>query len=128
VVILYGHQGFDASLMYAAVANGAKGLVVLGPGAAQLSPSARAAAVDLYAKGIPTIAVARPVTGTGVPGPYPGPVFFSSYLGAEQARIVLQLAINAGYSLDEIRDLFESPLRDAVYAPSANQEWYYATS
>ncbi|OIW22829.1 Asparaginase/glutaminase [Coniochaeta ligniaria NRRL 30616] len=127
VIILYGHQGFDASLMYSAVANGAKGLVVLGPGAAQLSPSARAAATELYKQGIPTIAVARPVTGTGVPGPNPGPVFFSSYVGAEQSRIMLQLAINAGYSLDEIRDLFESPLRDAVYAPSANQEWYYGT-
>lgn len=53
--------------------------------------------------------------------------FFSSYVGAEQARIVLQLAINAGYTLDEIRDLFEGPLREAVYTPSANQEWYYAT-
>lgn len=80
--------------MYAAVANGAKyvllrifklklkftdysfrGLVVLGPGAAQLSPSAQAAAADLFSKGIPTVAVARPVTGTGVPGRFPGPMY-----------------------------------------------------
>ncbi|KAF7559138.1 hypothetical protein G7046_g5029 [Stylonectria norvegica] len=126
VIILYGHQGFDASLMYAAVENGAKGLVVLGPGAAQLSPSAIAAATDLFSQGIPTIAVARPVTGTGVPGPNKGPVFFSSYMGPEQARIMLQLSMNAGYSLDEIRDLFESPLRKAVYGPSVNQEAYYS--
>lgn len=48
--------------------------MVLGPGAAQLSPSARAAATELYKQGIPTIAVARPVTGTGMPGILPGPV------------------------------------------------------
>ncbi|KAI1263923.1 Asparaginase/glutaminase [Xylariaceae sp. FL1019] len=124
IIILYGHQGFDASLMYAAVANGAKGLVVLGPGAAQLSPSAQAAADDLFSMGIPTIAVARPVTGTGVPDPFPGSVIFASYIGADQARIMLQLAINAGYSLDAIRALFETPLRDAVFKPAINQEFY----
>ncbi|KAI8267301.1 hypothetical protein K4K58_008199 [Colletotrichum sp. SAR11_239] len=72
VIIVYGHQGFDASLMYAAVQNGAKGLVILGPGAASVSPSARAAAADLFEQGIPTVAVARPVTGSGVPSPIPG--------------------------------------------------------
>ncbi|KAF4974024.1 hypothetical protein FZEAL_9044 [Fusarium zealandicum] len=125
VVILYGHQGFDASLMYAAVANGAKGLVVMGPGAASLSPSAREAAADLFDAGIPTIAVARPVTGTGVPSMMPGPIFFSSYVGAEQARVMLQLAIDSGLKLDEIRDLFESPLREAVYGSWANRMAYY---
>ncbi|KAF7549918.1 hypothetical protein G7Z17_g6057 [Cylindrodendrum hubeiense] len=125
VIILYGHQGFDASLMYAAVANGAKGLVILGPGAAQLSPSAQVAAADLFEQGIPTVAVARPVTGTGVPGRFPGPIFYSSYVGAEQARIMLQLAINAGFTLDEIRDVFETPLRKAVYGSWASQKAYY---
>ncbi|KAL4876110.1 Asparaginase/glutaminase [Aspergillus karnatakaensis] len=125
VVILYGHQGFDASLMYAAVANGAKGLVIFGPGAAALSPSANEAAEDLFAKGIPTVAVARPVTGTGVPDLYPNAVIFASYIGGDQARIMLQLAINAGYTLDEIRSVFESPLRDALYTSPASQEYYY---
>ncbi|KAI1500869.1 Asparaginase/glutaminase [Biscogniauxia marginata] len=124
VIILYGHQGFDASLMYAAIANGAKGLVILGPGAASLSPSAEAAATDLLQKGIPIITVARPVSGTGVPNPFPEGLIYSSYLGADQARIMLQLAINAGYSLNEIRDLFESPLREAIYGPAVNQEIY----
>ncbi|KAK7436469.1 L-asparaginase [Colletotrichum acutatum] len=128
VIIVYGHQGFDASLMYAAVANGAKGLVILGPGAAAVSPSARAAAADLLEqRGIPTIAVARPVTGTGVPSPLPGPLIYSSYLGGEQARIMLQLAINAGYDIDAIRGLFENPLRRAIYDTPANQKFYYSS-
>jgi L-asparaginase len=40
---------------------------------------------------------------------------------------MLQLALNAGYSLDEIRDLFERPLREAVYGSSASQAWYYGS-
>ncbi|KXH49407.1 L-asparaginase [Colletotrichum nymphaeae SA-01] len=128
VIIVYGHQGFDASLMYSAVANGAKGLVILGPGAAAVSPSARAAAADLLEqRGIPTIAVARPVTGTGVPSPFPEPLIYSSYLGGEHARIMLQLAINAGYDIDAIRGLFESPLRRAIYDTPANQKFYYSS-
>ncbi|KAH9883932.1 Asparaginase/glutaminase [Xylariomycetidae sp. FL2044] len=124
VITLYGHQGFDASLMYAAVANGAKGLVILGPGAAQVSPSGQAAAEELYKQGVPTIAVARPVTGTGVPDPEADVLIYSSYVGADQARIMLQLAINAGYDLDAIRELFEGPLRRSVYAPAVNQQFY----
>ncbi|KAI0864575.1 Asparaginase/glutaminase [Xylaria cubensis] len=124
VIILYGHQGFDASLMYAAVANGAKGLVVMGPGAAQLSPSAQDAAAGLYNRGIPTVAVQRTVTGTGIPGPIAEPIIYSSYQVATLTRIMLQLSINAGYSLNDIRKLFEDPLRQAVYGPWVNQQAY----
>ncbi|KAK0668679.1 putative L-asparaginase [Cercophora samala] len=124
VVVLYGHQGFDASLMYAAVANGAKGIVHMGSGAASLSPSAREAAAELFKQGIPVVTVTRSVTGTGMPGIEKGPVFYASYLQGPQARIMLQLAINAGYTLDEIRDLFEAPLRNAIYAPAPNSEWF----
>lgn len=48
---------------------------------------------------------------------------FSSNVGAEQARVMLQLAVSAEYSMDEIRKLFEGPLREAVYT-SANLEIY----
>ncbi|KAK5659854.1 hypothetical protein OQA88_13317 [Cercophora sp. LCS_1] len=125
VVVLYGHQGFDASLMYAAVANGAKGIVHMGSGAASLSPSAREAATELQKLGIPVVTTARSVTGTGMPAPKPGAAIYASYLGGPQARIILQLALGAGYSLDEIRDLFESPLRDAIYAPTPNNQWFF---
>jgi L-asparaginase len=57
-----------------------RGLVILGPGAAALSPSANEAAADLFAQGIPTVAVARPVTGTGVPDLYPEAVYVFSVL------------------------------------------------
>ena len=134
-----------------------RGLVVMGPGAGTISPGTAEAAEELYKAGIPTVVVARPVTGTGAPNIFPGSLyvyryfnpspdlytcirndtetnsceilqltgrrFYSSYIGAEQARVMLQLAINAGYSMDEIRDLFEGPLRKAIYA-SANSGFY----
>ncbi|PGH16392.1 hypothetical protein AJ79_01723 [Helicocarpus griseus UAMH5409] len=124
VAIFFAHQGFDATLLHGAVANGAKGIVVLGPGAGSVNPETEAAAKVLYKKGIPTVIAARPVTGTGIPEPVPQTFIFSSYVGGEQARIMLQLAVNAGYDLDKIRDLFEGPLRKAVYT-SANLKVYY---
>lgn len=71
-------EGFHASLMYAAVANGAKGLVILGSGAASLSGDASAAAAVLYKQGIPVIAATRPLTGAGAPDLKPGAVYVNS--------------------------------------------------
>ncbi|OCF38962.1 hypothetical protein I317_07256 [Kwoniella heveanensis CBS 569] len=70
VVVLFGSQGFDTSLMYAAVANGAKGIVIMGAGAGQLSTAAVAVAGELKAQGIPVVASLRPVTGASPPKPY----------------------------------------------------------
>lgn len=50
----------------------------MGAGAAQLSPSALAAAAELFGKGIPTVAVTRAASGTGVPPPNPGSVYVFS--------------------------------------------------
>lgn len=38
---------------------------------------------------------------------------------------MLQLALNAGYSLDGIRDFFESRMRQVVYGAPVNQAFYY---
>lgn len=97
----------------------------MGSGAASLSPSAREAAAELEKQGIPVVTTTRSVTGTGMPAPQAGAPIYASYLAGPQARIVLQLALGAGYSLEEIRDLFESPLRDAIYAPAPNSEWFF---
>jgi L-asparaginase len=63
-------EGFDANLMDNAVANGAKGLVILGPGAGQISTQAMSHAVALMARGIPVIVSTRPITGASPPTPY----------------------------------------------------------
>uniref|UniRef100_L2G2X2 L-asparaginase n=1 Tax=Colletotrichum fructicola (strain Nara gc5) TaxID=1213859 RepID=L2G2X2_COLFN len=116
VIIVYGHQPPPPPMLIFEQGFGDPGAR---SGFRQSSPA------DLYEQGIPTVAVARPVTGSGVPSPIPGALIYSSYVGADQARIMLQLAINAGYSLDQIRDLFESPLRNAVYGSPASQKYYY---
>lgn len=46
----------------------------MGPGAASVSPSTKIAAEELYKAGIPTVVVARPVTGSGMPAVFPGPL------------------------------------------------------
>ena len=52
-----------------------RGLVVMGPGAASISPSTRAAAAELFEQGVPTVITARPLTGAGVPSPNPSSVY-----------------------------------------------------
>jgi L-asparaginase/Glu-tRNA(Gln) amidotransferase subunit D len=39
----------------------------------------------------------------------------SGYMNGVQSRIQLQLAVAAGYSMSEIRDVFEAPTREAIY-------------
>ena len=46
-------------------------------------------------------------------------------MNGDGARIMLQLAINAGLGLEGIRDVFEGPLRKAIYENPANQGIYY---
>ncbi|KFA80377.1 hypothetical protein S40288_10042 [Stachybotrys chartarum IBT 40288] len=115
VVVLYGHQGFDANLMYAAAADGVKGIVVMGVGPGALSTAANNAANDLADQGVVTVASLRPFFGASVPGPQPGKIISSGFMHGEQSRIQLQLALASGYDVDGIRRLFEDDIRRAVY-------------
>ncbi|KAK7398211.1 hypothetical protein QQX98_012414 [Neonectria punicea] len=115
VVVLYGHQGFKASLLYAAAADGAKGIVIMGVGPGGLSTAARAAAEDLFTQGVVTVASLRPSFGAVVPGPAVSNITSSGFLHGEQSRIQLQLALASGYDVAGIRKLFEGDIRDAVY-------------
>ncbi|ODN97270.1 hypothetical protein L198_03833 [Cryptococcus wingfieldii CBS 7118] len=115
VVVLFGSQGFDASLMYAAVANGAKGIVVQGSGAGKLSPNAVTAAADLKEKGIPVVASLRPVTGASVPPPYVTSYISSGYMQADKSRVQLQLCLAVGAGWDGCQEAFEKDMREAIY-------------
>ncbi|ODN97269.1 hypothetical protein L198_03832 [Cryptococcus wingfieldii CBS 7118] len=115
VVVLFGSQGFDASLMYAAVANGAKGIVIQGAGAGQLSPDAVAAATVLKEQGIPVVASLRPVTGASVPRPYAPSYISSGYMQAGKSRIQLQLCLAVGAGWDGCQEAFEKDMREAIY-------------
>ncbi|CAK7213559.1 hypothetical protein SBRCBS47491_001843 [Sporothrix bragantina] len=117
VITLYSHQGFDASLMFAAVANGAKGLVIMGADAAALMTQATANAAVLTKQGIPVVAAPHPVIGAGPPAITPGDI----YVLGEQARIMLQLAINANHTMDQIHDLFQGALYNTIFNTWANR-------
>ncbi|KAG4429696.1 hypothetical protein IFR05_014819 [Cadophora sp. M221] len=72
VPILYTHQGFDAQLIYDAVANGAKGIVLMGSGAGAISTAATAAANNVSSQGIIVVDSLRPSYGASIPPPLPG--------------------------------------------------------
>ncbi|PVH75665.1 Asparaginase/glutaminase, partial [Cadophora sp. DSE1049] len=115
VVVLYGHQGFDAGLLYSAAANGAKGIVIMGVGPGGLSTNATLAANALFEQGVVTVASLRPFFGAVVPSPQVNNIISSGFLHGEQARIQLQLAVASGYNVDMIRKLFEGAIRKSVY-------------
>ena len=60
----------------------------MGPGAASISPSTRAAAAELFSQGIPTVITARPLTGAGVPSPNPSSVYVQSCHFAVLANLI----------------------------------------
>ncbi|WVR06111.1 hypothetical protein IAU60_003141 [Kwoniella sp. DSM 27419] len=124
VVVLFGSQGFDASLMYAAVANGAKGIVIMGAGAGQLSVAAVAAAAELKKQGVPVVASLRPVTGASAPKPYEADYIASGYMQAGKARIQLQLCLAVGMGWEGCRDVFEKDMRAAIYNQATS--YYYS--
>ncbi|KAK8843918.1 hypothetical protein IAR55_006710 [Kwoniella newhampshirensis] len=115
VDVLYGHQGFDAQLLYDAANNGATGIVIMGVGPGGISTAARNAALDLRSRGVITVTSLRPFFGAVVPGPQFAELISSGFLHGEQSRIQLQLAMASGYDFDGIRRLFEGDIRATVY-------------
>ncbi|OCF54360.1 hypothetical protein L486_08274 [Kwoniella mangroviensis CBS 10435] len=124
VVVLFGSQGFDTSLMYAAVANGAKGIIIMGAGAGQLSTAAATVAGELKAQGVPVVASLRPVTGASPPKPYEQTYISSGYMQAGKARIQLQLCLATGMGWEGCRDVFEKDMREVIYNDST--EYYFS--
>ncbi|KAF6819175.1 l-asparaginase [Colletotrichum plurivorum] len=115
VVVLYGYQGFDASLLYFAADNGAKGIVIMGVGPGALSTAATLAANDLYGRGVITVASFRPYFGATVPGPQTRNIISSGFLRGENACIQLQLFLGAGYDFQGMQKLLEGDVRRALY-------------
>ncbi|CUM57588.1 uncharacterized protein AC631_05536 [Debaryomyces fabryi] len=111
VIILYAYQGLNAGLIYSAVELGAKGLVFAGFGAGHWTDEGNNAARDVWVKyGVPTVYSHRTVEGSV---PVANATHFdgaiaSGILNPQKARILLQLCINARYSVIEIKKSFSS--------------------
>ncbi|KEF63012.1 L-asparaginase [Exophiala aquamarina CBS 119918] len=104
--ILYAHQDMDPELFNSTVENGAEGIVVAGVGAGGMSSVAARSAEAVYnATGIPMVASHRSPDGF-VPGDEGDFIIASGFLNPQKARILLQLAVQAGYENDDIKELF----------------------
>lgn len=106
VDILYAHQDMEPALFNASVQNGAQGLVFAGVGAGGMSSKASLAAEEVFnATGIPIVASHRSSDGF-VPTDEEDFAIASGFYNPQKARILLQLALTAGKTYDEIKELF----------------------
>jgi L-asparaginase len=106
VDIIYSHQDMNPLLFNASVEAGAQGIVYAGVGAGGTSSKAGLAAEAVYnATGIPIVASHRSSDGF-VPNDPDDFTIGSGFYNPQKARILLQLAITAGYTEDEIREAF----------------------
>ena len=109
VSILYGHSGDDGDLAKAAVAAGAKGLVIAGTGAGH-TQNARKTLKDLSdSAGIVVVRSARVGAGRVIKDDnWQEPGFVAAdNLNPQKARILLQLALTKTTKVDEIQKMFD---------------------
>jgi len=109
VSILYGHAGDDGDLAKAAVAAGAKGLVIAGTGAGH-TQNARKVLKELYdTTGVVVVRSARVGAGRVIRDDnWQEPGFVAAdNLNPQKARILLQLALTRTMKPDEIQRLFD---------------------
>jgi L-asparaginase len=109
VSILYGYAGDDGDLAKAAVAAGAKGLVVAGTGAGH-TQNARKVLKDLHdTAGVAVVRSARVGAGRVIRDDnWQEPGFVAAdNLNPQKARILLQLALTRTSNPDEIQKIFD---------------------
>lgn len=107
VDVLYGHQSLNAHLAAAAVESGARGLVLAGMGAGGWTSAGSDVLDGLVAdNGTQIVVSRRTMDGFVEPRDEDG-WYGGGFLNPANARMLLQLAINAGYKPEQMRSLFE---------------------
>lgn len=105
VDILYGYQGLNPQLTVAAVEAGAKGLVLAGMGAGSWTTPGDATVEQVVKEnGTQVVYSFRPEDGFVSPPNDYG--IASGFFNPQKSRLLLQLALNAGYSTDQTKSLF----------------------
>ncbi|KAE8405654.1 Asparaginase/glutaminase [Aspergillus pseudonomiae] len=107
VDILYSYEDMHNDILYSAIQNGAKGIVIAGSGSGSVSTPFSAAIEDITSKhDIPIVASTR--TGNGeVPSSAESSQIASGYLNPAKTRILLGLLLAEGKSMEEMRAVFE---------------------
>ncbi|KAB2575739.1 L-asparaginase 2-1 [Lasiodiplodia theobromae] len=108
VAVLYTHQDDVAAIVPAAVAAGAEGLVFAGSGAGSIDDAVKEAASAAFnASGVAMVASRRTPDGFVPKEDVEDWMVAAGFLNPQKSRILLQLALDAGYSVDEIRETFD---------------------
>ena len=108
VDILYGHQEANPYLIKASADSGAKGIVFAGVGAGGWNSDGLKVAQQVFNEtGIPMVFSHRTADGFAGGNEIYSFQLTSGFLNPQKARIMLQLALNAGYTQDQLRSLFE---------------------
>lgn len=105
VEIIYGYQSTDTAQLDAAIANGAKGVVIAGTGAGSLSVPMIARVKELTAKGFPIVRSTRVENGYVDTPDDEG--ISSGFLNPQKSRILLSLALANHDSMATIRQRFK---------------------
>ena len=123
VHLLTAHVAMDGSLVDAALAAGADGLVVEATGAGNTSARLLEACSRAMDGGLPLVLTTRcPAGRAGAGYAFPGGgatwiragAILGGYLGGPKARVALALGIGAGYDRDGLVALFADPTVEAV--------------
>ncbi|RYP22469.1 hypothetical protein DL767_009041 [Monosporascus sp. MG133] len=106
VDILYGHQALNPALAEAAVNSGAKGLVlaVMDAGA-WTKPGSEVIQKLVETHGTAVVSSRRPADGYVAPHSF---IYGGGFLNPQKARIMLQLALNAGYEEAQLRTVLNA--------------------
>jgi L-asparaginase len=106
VDIHYGHQGLNPALITASVQSGAKGIVLAGMGAGGWTTPGSATVAEAIGNGTIVVNSHRSQDGI-VPYMNSQTGIASGLLNPQKSRILLQLAINAGYDYNTTQEIFE---------------------
>ncbi|QLG70966.1 hypothetical protein HG535_0A09160 [Zygotorulaspora mrakii] len=108
VIILYSYQNLNPQLIVKAVKDlGAKGIVLAGSGAGSWTATGDIVNRQIFEEyGIPIVHSRRTADGTVPPDDAPEYAIGSGYLNPQKSRILLQLCLYSGYSMDQIRTVF----------------------
>jgi L-asparaginase len=115
VDVLLTYQGATGDLAEAAVAAGARGLVIASAGAGALTPSQADAVTRLAARGIPVVLSTR--IGAGQIARVeraPRALIPAGRVPPYEARVLLMLALAHGFDVERIEALFEEASRGIV--------------
>lgn len=107
VDVLYGYQTLNPYLATAAVDSGAKGLILAGMGAGGWTDDGNAVIDDLIENNGTQVVVSRRTMDGYVEPQASDGLYGGGFLNPQKARIMLQLALYAGYTPDQMRGIFE---------------------